>query len=213
MTTCTDLQLWPLVQIYCYDLLFRFTVMTSCSDSMLWPLVQIYCYDILFRLTVMTSCSDLLLWPLVQIYCYDLLFRFTVMAGCGHANQQDLFLLITLIKLNFCYGKFWTCQSTRPVPSSLDKKEGRRCQLLLRKRGHLLRAFLSNEPVLFLLTKLIKLTYCYDKLWTYPSCWTFVYARLHLLIGSAIFLQRNKNKEILYASYDIVIAVSKKCYQ
>jgi hypothetical protein len=32
------------------------------------------------------------------------------------------------------------------VPGSLDKKEGRRCHLLLRKRWHLLPPFLPNKP-------------------------------------------------------------------
>jgi hypothetical protein len=33
-----------------------------------------------------------------------------------------------------------------PVPGSLNKKEGRRCNLLLNKRWNLLPSFLSNEP-------------------------------------------------------------------
>jgi hypothetical protein len=35
---------------------------------------------------------------------------------------------------------------SRPVPGSLDKKEGRRFHLLWSKRCHLLRPLLSNEP-------------------------------------------------------------------
>jgi hypothetical protein len=39
---------------------------------------------------------------------------------------------------------------TRSVPGSLDKKEGKRCHLLLSKRCHLLRSFWLTNPALLM---------------------------------------------------------------
>jgi hypothetical protein len=46
---------------------------------------------------------------------------------------------------NFCKFSNQTAKHI-PVPGSLDKKGGRRCQLLLNKRWHLLPPFSFNEP-------------------------------------------------------------------